>query len=333
MTPDQRIDSAFRPVVDAIEAGRIPGAVLGLVDAAGNRALRVAGSACLMPHKRAMDADTWFDLASLTKVLFTTPRIIALHEQGALNLNDPLITVLPDLHQYHPGSWIRQVSFAQCLSHQTAFPAVEPLYTYGRDPDLLRAFVLQRNWTRGPAVYSDINFILLGIALERILGCRIRAMDPGAGFAFHASQGNCAATEFCTWRERIMCGEVHDDNCHALQGAGHAGLFGTAGAVLDHARQLLAERDADSTALRLMRTPVSATRTMGWECKHENWPGGSACSDSTIGHTGFTGTGLWVDFDNQLAWTLLSNRIHPSRHTDSGIVALRRTVGEAIFST
>ena len=274
-----------------------------------------------------MREDTWFDLASLTKVLFTTPRILALAEAGVIELDAPLTTLLPDLRQYDAGAWERQVTFRQCLGHQTPFPAVEPIYTYGRDADLLRAFVLQREWRRlAEPVYSDINFILLGLALERHEGRRIRRMDPGAGFAFAADPLLSAATEDCTWRHRVLCGEVHDDNCFALQGAGHAGLFGTAGAILDRAEALL----RGGPAVALMRTPLSATRTHGWERAHPGWSGSDACSNGTIGHTGFTGTGLWLDFDRGRAWTLLTNRIHPTRHFDSGIAALRRAVGDLV---
>jgi len=341
MSLEIRIDRTFSAVSNAVDKGRIPGAVLGVVNRLGQRATRIAGQAQSVPYSRSMEVDTWFDLASLTKVVFTAPRILALHESGVIDLEAPLISVLPDLNQYHSGSWIRNVTFAQCLAHETGFPAVEPIYTYGRDPALLRAFVLQRDWKRGPAVYSDINFILLGLVLERIHGCRLRELSPGAGLAFEADPENCAATELCTWRERVMCGEVHDDNCYALEGAGHAGLFGTVNAVLDHAQSLLdgigtgsgmvPDSGTSTFCIEKMRQRVNATRTYGWEGKHKNWSGGELCSEGTIGHTGFTGTGLWIDFDNGLAWTLLTNRIHPTRHSDSGIVALRKTVSEGFY--
>jgi CubicO group peptidase (beta-lactamase class C family) len=222
------------------------------------------------------------------------------------------------------------VTFRQCLGHQTPFPAVEPIYTYGRDPDLLRAFVLQRDWRAGPPVYSDINFILMGLALERHTGVRLRSLDPGAGFGWSAPPEDSAATEDCTWRGRILCGTVHDDNCYALQGAGHAGLFGTIAALLDHAQELLAGNGAHADDIALMRAPLSATRTHGWERANPGWPGGDAASGDTIGHTGFTGTGLWLDFARGHGWAILTNRIHPTRHFDSGIAALRRAVGDAI---
>jgi CubicO group peptidase (beta-lactamase class C family) len=321
---------AFVPLAQAVEAGRIPGGVLGIVESNGQRLVKATGLAQRVPTQRQMHGDTWFDLASLTKVIFTTPRILALAEAGRIDLDAPLTTALPDLRQYDSGAWERQVTFRQCLGHQTPFPAVEPIYTYGRDPELLRAFVLQREWRRGEPVYSDINFILLGIALERLSGRSIRDLDPGAGFAFEADPKHSAATEDCTLRHRMLSGEVHDENCWALNGAGHAGLFGTADSVLDFAQGLLDGSGASGEAIKLMREPLSERRTHGWERSYAGWSGGDRCSPGTIGHTGFTGTGLWIDFDAGRAWTLLTNRIHPTRHFDSGIVELRRQVGDII---
>lgn len=327
----QRFERAFVPLEQAVAAGRIPGGVLGVVDKGGQRFIRAIGHAQRVPSERAMHENTWFDLASLTKVIFTTPRILALAEAGTIDLDAPLTAVLPDLRQYDPNAWERQVTFRQCLGHQTPFPAVEPIYTYGRDPDLLRAFVLQREWRKLAApVYSDINFILLGFTLERLSGKSMREMDAGPGFAFSADPDQSAATEDCTWRHRVLSGEVHDDNCSALQGAGHAGLFGTVGSVLDLARGLLDGSGASERTITLMRTPLSDKRTHGWEHPYAGWSGGDRCTAGTIGHTGFTGTGLWIDFDAGRAWTLLTNRIHPTRHFDSGITDLRRLVGDTI---
>ena len=321
-----QFDPAFQVLSAFVDAGRIPGGVLGVIDRDGNRAIRAVGSAQLVPARRRMAEDTWFDLASLTKVLFTTERILALAQTGQIDLDAPLTSVLPDFRQYNPDSWERKVTFRQCLGHQTPFPAVFPIYTYGRDADLLRAFVLQHEWQAGPSVYSDINFILLGLALERLDKRTLRAMDAGPGFVWSADPLHAAATEDDTWRHRVLCGEVHDDNCSALAGAGHAGLFGTAASVLDFAVRKLAATGPDA----LIRTPLSARRTHGWERPHEGWAGGERCSPHTIGHTGFTGTGLWLDFARGHAWTLLTNRIHPTRHFDSGIIALRRAVGDLL---
>ncbi|WP_423066233.1 serine hydrolase domain-containing protein [Devosia sp. CN2-171] len=330
MSAQATLDRAFKPLEQSIATGRIPGGILGVVEANGDRATRVIGDAQRVPHARPMTEGTWFDLASLTKVIFTTPRIIALAEAGKIDLDAPLISVIPDFRQYNPDNWERKITFRQCLGHQTPFPGVFPIYTYGTDPNLLRAFVLQHEWPAGPAVYSDLNFILLGIALERLTGKLIREQDPGPGFAWSADPANAAATEQDAWRGRVVVGEVHDENCYALQGSGHAGLFGTVVSVLDYAQSLLTASGVSPGVVELMRTRVGGRRTHGWELPYDGWSGGDHCSAATIGHTGFTGVGLWLDFAKGRAWTLLTNRVHPTRHFDSGIFALRRAVGDLV---
>jgi CubicO group peptidase (beta-lactamase class C family) len=130
----------------------------------------------------------------------------------------------------------------------------------------------------------------------------------------------------------VLKGEVHDENCAAMGGqAGHAGLFGTVAGVLDFAQGLLDGSGASPAMLEAIRTPQYEHRTCGWERKFPGWSGGQACSDETIGHTGFTGTGLWVDFERGLAWTLLTNRVHPTRHRESGIFQLRPETGDAVI--
>ncbi len=324
-------ERAYAAVADAVAAGRIPGAVLGVLGADGTREVRVAGWAQIVPTQVAMGRDTWFDLASLTKVVFTTTAILRLVAAGRIGLDDPLTVAIPDLRQYDvEGAAERRLTFRQCLSHQTHLPAVEPLYTYGQDPATLRAFVLQREWQAGLPVYSDINFILLGIALERLTGRTLGDLAAD-GFTFRPDPLTCAATEACSWRGRVMRGEVHDENAFALGGAsGHAGLFGTVDLLLDFAGGLLAGTVLDTALVAALRMPQSATRGLGWEIAYSGWSGGDDCPEGTIGHTGFTGTGLWIDFAGQRAWSLLTNRVHPSRFAASGIVALRRAVGAAI---
>ena len=329
---EHRADTAFLPVLDAVESGRIPGAVFGIVKADGRRALRHAGFAQVEPEPVAMTPETVFDLASLTKVIFTTTTILRLVEEGRIGLDDPLSAAIPDLRQYDVANAAeRKLTLRQCLTHQTHLPAVEPLYTYGQHPQTLRAFVLQRVWAAGPPVYSDINFILLGIVIERLTGRPLIEQPLPPGFTFRPEAERCAATERCTWRGRIVRGEVHDENAFALGGAsGHAGLFGTAGALLDVAADLMAGRLLGAASREALFTRHAPTRTLGWEIAYPGWSGGDACLPGTIGHTGFTGTGLWIDRDNGRAWTLLTNRVHPTRHRDSGIVALRRAVGDAV---
>jgi CubicO group peptidase (beta-lactamase class C family) len=328
------IETAFAPAAAAIADGRIPGATLGIVAADGRRWVRHAGKAALVPEPEDLTEEHWFDLASVSKVIATTTMILRLADEARLDLDRPLTDAIPDLRQYDVANAAeRKLTFRDCLAHRSFFPAVEPIYTYGDDPRRLRAFVLQREWRHGPPVYSDINFILLGIAIERITGQPLGVRDLGAGLSFGPPPGPAVATEHCMWRGRVLKGEVHDENCAAMGGqTGHAGLFGTVAGVLDFAQGLLDGSGASPAMLKAIRTPQYEHRTCGWERKFAGWSGGQACSDETIGHTGFTGTGLWVDFDRGLAWTLLTNRVHPTRHRDSGIFELRPETADAVIA-
>ncbi|HMI18101.1 MAG TPA: serine hydrolase [Sphingomonas sp.] len=328
------IDAAFASAEAAIAEGRIPGAALGVVHADGRRAIRHAGMAALVPQPEVLTENHWFDLASLSKVIATTTMILALAEQGRIDLDRPLTDAIPDLRQYDVANAAeRKLTFRDCLAHRTFLPAVEPIYTYGDDPDRLRAFVLQREWKHGPHVYSDINFIMLGIAFERLTGQPLSACPFGEGLSYGPPPGPAVATEACTWRGRVLKGEVHDENCAALGGAtGHAGLFGTVAGVLDFAQGLLDGSGTTPFQLDAIRTPIRDHRTCGWEKKFAGWHGGDACSAETIGHTGFTGTGLWIDFERGIGWTLLTNRVHPTRHRETGILELRQTTGDAVIA-
>ncbi|HEY0597748.1 serine hydrolase domain-containing protein [Sphingopyxis sp.] len=328
------IDQAFAPAAAAVADGHIPGATLGIVAADGRRWATTAGMAALVPEPEPLTEEHWFDLASVSKVIATTMMILRLAEEGRIDLDGPLTDAIPDLRQYDiAGAAERRLTFRDCLTHRTFLPAVEPIYTYGDDPARLRAFVLQREWKRGPPVYSDINYILLGIAIERITGAPLSDWPLGPGLRFGPPPGPAVATEHCQWRGRVLKGEVHDENAFALGGAaGHAGLFGTVAGVLEFAHGLLDGSGASAATLEAIRTRANGDRTAGWERRFPGWSGGDACSDATIGHTGFTGTGLWVDFERGLAWTLLTNRVHPTRHRDSGIFTLRPATGDAVIA-
>lgn len=331
---DEIAELGFAAAAAAVALGRIPGATLGVVTGDGRRATRVAGLAARQPVAEDLTIDHWFDLASVSKVIATTMMILRLADEGRIDLDRPLTDAIPDLRQYDiAGAAERRLTFRDCLAHRTHLPAVEPIYTYGDGPDRLRAFILQRNWRAGPPVYSDINFLLLGIAIERLTGGPLDVQPLPSGLSWGPPPGPAVATEYCHWRGRMLKGEVHDENCSALGGrTGHAGLFGTVAGVLDFAAGLLDRSGISPTMLSAIRAPVAGHRTCGWERKFNGWSGGEACSPETIGHTGFTGTGLWLDFERNIAWTLLTNRVHPSRHFDSGIAALRSATGESIIA-
>jgi CubicO group peptidase (beta-lactamase class C family) len=327
VTAAEILAAATGAVARAVAAD-IPGAVLGVATAAGDRAVATFGLAQREPDPVPVHRGTWFDLASLTKVLFTTPTILRLAAQGRVALDDRLVVAIPDLRQYDANAAERRLTFRQCRSHQTHLPAVEPLYTYGLDPATLRAFILQREWRSGPPVYSDINFMLLGIAVERLAGCSLGDLPLPPGLAWRPAPAETAATERCTWRGRIMRGEVARRERLCVGGAaGHAGLFGTIDGVLDARAALLSCVDPWRRRVR----HASVGNTVPGLGSSARGVGGNACSEDTIGHTGFTGTGVWIDFRRGLSWALLTNRVHPTRHRDTGIDALRRRVGDLII--
>lgn len=330
------VKEAFQPVGTVVSERKISGAVLGIVTRDGKRACHLDGFAQIIPKKEKLTRQHWFDLASLTKVLATTPAILKLVEKRVIDLDQPLTHAIPDLRQYEVSTaYERTLTFRDCLTHNTRLPAVEPIYTYGSDPNILRHFILQRKWeTIKTPVYSDINFILLGIALERLYACPLTELPQADGLSYHPPAHLAVATENCAFRHRILKGEVHDENAWALGGAaGHAGLFGTVDAVLDFAQSLMDGSAASKESLNAIRSISSnPKRTIGWECKFDNWAGGQACSDQTIGHTGFTGTGLWIDFEREIAWTLLTNRVHPTRFSHVPMQNIRRQTGDAIIN-
>ncbi len=321
-------DKAFAPVEDALQTDGLPGAAFGVVDRHGARQVRVGGYATWQPHREPLTRETWFDLASLTKVMVTTPAVLDLVDKGAVDLDTAIAGYLPDMNQVETTAPARACSVRSLLSHQSGLPAWAPIYTLGSDPATLKAYLLQHVWPLGDPVYSDLNFMLLGILVERLTATRLSNMPTEAGLSAVPDPSLCAATEFCTWRERLVRGQVHDENAYALGGlAGHAGLFGTIDGVLDFAHRLMTGDLLSEDRLMEMRKPVTPERGLGWQIAHPEWSGGETCSADTIGHTGFTGTGLWIDWFKGRAWALLTNRVHPSRHRQTPIIALRQTVG------
>jgi CubicO group peptidase (beta-lactamase class C family) len=325
------VDAAFALASEVVTAGRIPGAVVGAITPDAPPEIRWTGRARIVPDEAPMRRETVFDLASLTKVILTTTQVLWLVERGRVDLDDPLSRHLPDLFQYRPDAPIRRITIRQCLAHRSGLPAVEPIYTWGEGPDRLKALVLQKDWAIGDHVYSDINFILLGLLVERLAGRELADLVP-AGFTARPDPAICAATERCHWRGRVMQGQTHDENAFSLGGlSGHAGLFGPADAILAWAGDLMAGRLFSRATLEELRRPqAGGIRGLGWEIRAPGWAGGSLCGPGTIGHTGFTGTGLWIDLDRNIAWTLLTNRVHPSRHVETGIQDLRRAVGNRV---
>lgn len=327
------LENAARIVRSAVESGRIPGAALGVVHLDGSTEMFCGGVKHLQ-KPGSIDSNTLFDLASLTKVLFTVPQILHLVEEGLADLDDPLLRFMPEM-AWMQDSELPRRTLRQLLTHVSGLPGWEAIYTWGGESHTLKQRVLQHRWEVGPVgahVYSDIGYILLGLVLERVRGQNLAAFALPEGLCFNPTQPeDCAATEQDPWRGRTLQGEVHDENCFALGGAaGHAGLFGSLRGILAYVQRLMKGEVLSPAALAEMRRPQHAERALGWLIPYPPYSGGSLCSHQTLGHTGFTGTGVWIDFERGYAWVLLTNRVHPSRHRETGIQELRRAVGNAI---
>lgn len=325
------IEKATSLLCDAVDSGRIPGGALGVLTADGRVERFHYGRAALRPDRVTLIPDHWFDLASLTKPLATLRTVLRLAERGALDLDDPLERHLPDMAQYEDKAPARKLPLRALLAHRSGLRATAPIYGWADSPERLRTMVLQHSWTIGEPVYSDVNYILLGLVVERVTGKSFAEIPLDDGLTFAPNPELAVATEDCPWRGRVLRGEVHDENAFALGGAaGHAGLFGRLDDVLGQIRRILAGEWLSPAAAAEMLRPHSETRALGWERKHAHWAGGSLCSPETIGHTGFTGVGMWIDMARGYGWTLLTNRVHPSRHAATGIMDLRRAVGNAL---
>ena len=188
--------AGFAPISNAVAQKQIPAATLGVISATGEKAVAMSGFASIVPEEEALTREHWFDLASLAKVMATSMMILKLADDGLIGLDCPLTDAIPDLRQIDPANAAeRKLTFRDCLAHRTFLPATAPIYTYGDDPSRLRAFILQHEWKHGPAVYSDINFMLLGVAVERITGARLSDWKLGEGLCYGKPPGPAVATE------------------------------------------------------------------------------------------------------------------------------------------
>jgi CubicO group peptidase (beta-lactamase class C family) len=339
------VDAAFELIERAIACGPIPGAVaaIGVRDD-----VRLAVYGVLEPGGAEVTSDTWYDLASLTKVLCTAPLCLDAMARGRLDPRAPLREMLPEIAWLQNSPNLGDATVLQLATHTSGLPAWQPLYTLGLDRATLFARLLYTRLQRPPGAieYSDLGFILLGYVLERTQNAPLETLARGF-FARHGLDGelgftpprdaSIAPTEQCPWRSRLLRGEVHDENAFALGGvSGHAGLFGTLRGVSGYARALLDGRlhsaalvDYLSQEHARAAPPDLDRRGFGWGLMSPGWGGGDLMSAHSIGHTGFTGTGLWIDLERGRYTVLLTNRVHPSRHVASNIAGLRRAFNHA----
>jgi CubicO group peptidase (beta-lactamase class C family) len=282
-----------------------------------------------------VDASTVFDLASLTKVLAATTAALLLTRRGVFDLQARVGEIVREWR----GSDRREVTLRDLLEHASGLPAHREYY---RRLSGLEAYVSAiaaeplEHPPRSTAVYSDLGFIVLGAALERLAAApldeQFDAWKTSAGVteavAFRPPSDwkpRIAATGFDGWRGRALRGEVHDGNAAALDGvAAHAGLFGTAAAVGAAARWWLRELRCDDAAAFAQRSTVpGSSRALGWDTMLPTSSCGTRMSPTAIGHTGFTGTSLWLDPARGLYFVLLTNRVALSDASE-GIQQIRR---------
>jgi CubicO group peptidase (beta-lactamase class C family) len=349
-------------VAAAVEARAFPGAVLTVGRRDSLVHLRAFGRLSYDPDAAEVRPDTLYDLASLTKVIATTTVAMILVDEGRLELEARVASFFPGFH----GGAKDRVTLRQLLSHSGGLQWWAPLYRElkGKPAFVERIVAMDLAYEPGTkSVYSDLGIILLGDVLERLAGAPIdevarrRLFEPlgmrDARFLPPPSLlPRIAPTEDDPWRGRVVRGEVHDENAFALGGvAPHAGLFGTAPDLARFARMLLAEgalegrRIVSRATLQLFTTRAgvpASSRALGWDTPTDETgrrssiptePGyssaGSLLSARSFGHTGFTGTSMWMDPERDLFVILLTNRVHPTRENNA-IRAVRAQVADAV---
>jgi CubicO group peptidase (beta-lactamase class C family) len=293
--------------------------------------------------------DTVFDLASLTKVLATTPLVMRQIEQGILGLDDPIARLLDTWR----GADREVVTIRDLLAHCSGLSAHLPLYRQHDGRLAIETAIATLPLAYEPralSLYSDLDFLVLGFILERTatLGQQFDTMRAQMGAAedlqFHPPaiwRPRTAPTQQSIARGRFLVGEVDDDNAWAVGGAaGHAGLFGTAAAVGEQARHVLQVLDGRSGVFtrETLQTFVTrrsdipgSSRALGWDTMLPTSSCGTRMSPRAFGHTGFTGTSLWIDPERSVYVVLLTNRVHPVPRDAEIMKQVRRNVHDAVM--
>ena len=344
--PTRTLSSVDSIIQSAISDGTIPGAVL-IVGHDGHVIYRKAyGERALEPRREAMTPDTIFDVASLTKVIVTAPALMQLVEKGKVRLNDPVAKYLPEFAQNGKAD----ITVRQLLTHYSGLDPDLDLKTAWEGKQTAYAMAMAEMPADPPGAkfsYSDINFIVLGELVERVSG---ETLDEYAVRHIFAPL-KMLHTRFmppATWRakiaptqydenEHMLRGVVHDPTARRMGGAaGHAGLFSTADDLAKYAQALLDSGDGILSALSVEKMtrpeqPPTAPvlRGFGWDIdspfssnRGDLFPVGS------YGHTGFTGTSLWIDPTTRTYIILLTNAVHPRGKGNA--IALRSKVATAV---
>ncbi|HYU32362.1 MAG TPA: serine hydrolase [Thermoanaerobaculia bacterium] len=349
--PAANFEPVDRLLEDFRERHAFPGGVLAVGYRGALVHLHPFGRLTYEADAPPVTTETLYDLASLTKVVATTTMAMILVDEGRLDLDQPVRNFLPGFQG--PGK--EAVTVRHLLTHSSGLEATAPLYKKieGRAAYLERIQAMDLVYPPGSrSVYSDLGIILLGEVLERVAGqsfetfVRERVLDPLGmrDTLFRPPAGlrpRIAPTEVDPWRGRLVQGEVHDENAFAMGGvAPHAGLFATAGDLARFAQMLLNGGVLDGHRIISQETVELFTRragvvpgsdrALGWDTKSaEGSSAGTLMSPRTFGHTGFTGTSIWIDPERELYVILLTNRVHPTRENNL-IREARPAVADAV---
>lgn len=326
-----RLASIDRIVMRGINAGGYPGA--SVVIGRNGYAVFQKGFGKLgwtTSSPRVTADRSIYDLASLTKVVGTTTAAMVLFDQGRLDLEAPVSTYLPAFS----GGWKDSVTVRHLLTHRSGLPAGRDLWRVARTPDEARAAVLSTNLECKPGqcyIYSDLGADVLGFVIEAIAGESLdvflhdKVFEPlGMNDTFFRPADSLtyriAPTEIAPPRGYPLKGEVHDENAYALGGvAGHAGLFSTAADLSIFAQMMLnggsynGVRILSDTTVALFTHRAAGTRALGWDTADGDGGSGKFLDSRAYGHTGYTGTSIWIDPERQMFVLLLTNRVHAAR--------------------
>ena len=342
--------SAAAVVQRGIDDGAFPAAVLEVGTHRGVLAQQAFGRLDRDPESPLTQKDTIFDLASLTKVIATTTLMMRLVDRGRVRLEQPIREWIPEWR----GKDREHVRLRSLLAHSSGLTAWLPFYRDHSGRQDFQHAICSLPLEYSPdsqSIYSDLGFMLLGFMIDdagaKPFGAQAEAMlaeITSAPLLFNPPmqlRPAIAPTEHDAWRGRRLVGEVHDENCWALGGAaGHAGLFGTAEAVGDFARAMLSTLDGSDSLLasaETARTFVTrsaipgSSRALGWDTMLPTSSCGTHLSASAFGHTGFTGTSLWIDPERDLYVVFLTNRVNPTRE-NTMIQLVRPAVHDAVLA-
>ena len=338
---DEVFSAAFSILQEGIAQRAFPAASVAVTHGGRLVALKALGRfAYEDPEGRDVDPavrpTTIFDLASLTKPVATATMAAILYERGVLELEAPVLGVIPEFRVDASGQVDTRrpdVTFRMLLAHSSGLPAYEKLFlkAHSRNNLLLAAFTTPLSADPGArAEYSDIGFIILGTALERLAGetldifCQREIFGPLAmtSTSFNPPTGIRAkispTADDRIVRKRIIQGEVQDENASILGGvAAHAGLFSSAEDLARFAHALLSGGGPilrpDTITLFTTResAPTGTSRALGWDTPSSPSQSGKYFGPGSYGHLGYTGTSLWIDPARQLSITLLTNRTWP----------------------